>query len=100
LNTIPPRFIRLKDAPHYLGMDRNRFNSLVRPSLICIPIGIQGIAFDRHDLDIWADNYKKHAGKSLQNSVNNEMIAFSPRTIPKKYLDSDFEKALMLSMKK
>jgi hypothetical protein len=31
--TIPailPRFIRLRDAPAYLGMDRHRFNSEVR----------------------------------------------------------------------
>jgi hypothetical protein len=41
-----PRLIRLRDAPSYLGMDRNRFNQTVRPSLIEIPIGDQGIAFD------------------------------------------------------
>ena len=27
-----PRFIRLRDAPSYLGMDKNRFNREVRPS--------------------------------------------------------------------
>ena len=46
--TIPvilPRFIRLRDAPAYLGMDRHRFNSEVRPQLIEIPIGDQGISF-------------------------------------------------------
>ena len=26
-----PRIIRFRDAPHYLGMDRNRFNAEVRP---------------------------------------------------------------------
>ncbi len=41
---IIPRFIRLKDAPKYLGFDRNRFNAEVRPYLIEIRIGIQGIA--------------------------------------------------------
>ncbi len=41
-----PRFIRLRDAPSYLGMDRNRFNRDVRPLLSAIPIGTQGIAFD------------------------------------------------------
>jgi hypothetical protein len=51
-----PRFIRLRDAPSYLGMDKNRFNREVRPLLSSIPIGAQGIAFDRLDLDSWADD--------------------------------------------
>lgn len=57
-----PRFIRLRDAPSYLGMDKNRFNRDVRPLLDAIPIGTQGIAFDRLDLDIWADDYKSRYG--------------------------------------
>ncbi len=48
---IQPRFIRLRDAPHYLGMDKNRLNTEVRPLLMEIPIGEQGITFDRLDLD-------------------------------------------------
>jgi hypothetical protein len=58
-----PRFVRLRDAPDYLGMDRNRFNRIVRPQLIAIPIGKQGIAFDRLDLDDWADQYKSRNGR-------------------------------------
>jgi hypothetical protein len=58
-----PRFIRLRDAPEYLGMDRNRFNAEVRPSLTEIPIGVQGVAFDRLDLDAWADQYKRCNGR-------------------------------------
>jgi len=58
-----PRFIRLRDAPAYLGMDRNRFNRLVRPNLVIVPIGKQGIAFDRLDLDDWADQYKSRNGR-------------------------------------
>jgi hypothetical protein len=57
-----PRFIRLRDAPSYLGMDKNRFNRDVRPLLPAIPIGTQGIAFDRLDLDSWADDYKSRNG--------------------------------------
>jgi hypothetical protein len=37
-------------------MDKNLFNKIVRPELIEIPIGRQGIAFDRLDLDAWADH--------------------------------------------
>ena len=40
---IPPRLIRFRDVPRYLGMDRNRFNAEVRPYLVEIRIGRQGI---------------------------------------------------------
>jgi predicted DNA-binding transcriptional regulator AlpA len=52
-----PRIIRFRDAPHYLGMDRNRFNAEVRPYLKELPIGAQGIGFDRLELDAWVDDY-------------------------------------------
>src|SRR5690349_8856794 len=58
----PPRFIRLRDAHAYLGMDKNRFNREVRPNVLALRIGIQGIAFDRVDLDAWADDYKSRNG--------------------------------------
>ena len=58
-----PRIIRFHDAPGYLGMDRNRFNAEVRPHLTEIPIGKQGVGFDRHDLDAWADDYKRRNGR-------------------------------------
>ena len=38
---IQPRLIRLRDAPSYLGMDRNRFNKEVRPALTELRIGRQ-----------------------------------------------------------
>jgi hypothetical protein len=60
---ILPRFIRFRDAPNYLGMDKDRFNAEVRPYLIEIPIGKQGIAFDRLDLDAWADQYRNREGR-------------------------------------
>jgi hypothetical protein len=44
-------------------MDRNRFNTDVRPSLVEIPIGTQGIAFDRLDLDAWAEDYIRRNGR-------------------------------------
>lgn len=59
----PPKLIRLKEAPWYLGMDKNRFKAEVRPWLTEIPIGSQGIAFDRLDLDAWADQYKAAKGR-------------------------------------
>lgn len=38
-------------------MDRNRFNVEVRPYLTEVPIGAQGIGFDRLELDAWAEDY-------------------------------------------
>lgn len=58
-----PRLIRYRDAPRYLGMDRNRFNAEVRPSLTEIPIGRVGIAFDRLELDAWVDDYIARNGR-------------------------------------
>jgi len=61
---LMPRLIRLRDAPGYLGMDRNRFNVEVRPIITEIPIGVQGKAFDRKELDKWADQHiAKHGYK-------------------------------------
>lgn len=58
-----PRLIRLRDVTRYLGMDRHRFNKEVRQFLTEIPLGIQGIAFDRLDLDRWVDYYKQRSGR-------------------------------------
>ncbi len=58
-----PRVLRLRDAPRYLGMDRNRFNAEVRPYLTKIPIGRQGVAFDRLELDAWWEQYKSRNGR-------------------------------------
>ena len=40
-------------------MDSGRFNGEVRPYLIEFPIGIQGIGFDRLELDAWVDDYSR-----------------------------------------
>lgn len=66
LGPLLPRLIRFRDAPRYLGMDRNRFNAEVRPSLTEIPIGVQGLAFDRLELDAWVEQYKSRNGRPSQ----------------------------------
>jgi hypothetical protein len=58
-----PRVIRAKDACRYLGMDRNRFNREVKPHLVAVQIGIQGVAYDRFDLDAWWVEYKRRNGQ-------------------------------------
>jgi hypothetical protein len=67
---ILPRLIRFRDAPSYLGMDRNRFNSEVRPYLTEVPIGKQGIGFDRLELDDWFDHYKARNGRPYPKGKN------------------------------
>ena len=66
---LSPRLVRFRDAPGYLGMDRNRFNREVRPRLITIPIGRQGIAFDRLELDAWVDDYVSCNGRRPKASL-------------------------------
>ena len=63
---ILPRLFRLRDAPSYLGTDRNRFNADVRQFVTEIRIGNQGIAFDRLDLDARVDQYKSRNGRPGQ----------------------------------
>ena len=64
-----PRLVRFRDAPNYLGMDRNRFNAEVRPFLTRIPIGHQGIAFDRLELDAWVEDYISRNGRRPKASL-------------------------------
>jgi len=60
---IMPRVLRLRDAPRYLGMNRNLFNSDVRPFLTEVRIGRQGVAFDRLELDAWWEQYQSRNGR-------------------------------------
>ncbi len=55
---IQPRFIRKRDAPAYLGMSEKVFVADVEPHIVAIPIGNQGVAYDRFDLDEFADKLK------------------------------------------
>ncbi|MCX7207513.1 MAG: hypothetical protein NT086_16330 [Proteobacteria bacterium] len=59
---ILPRLIRKSDAPAYLGMNKNEFTKTVEPNVVAVPIGIQGVAFDRLDLDEWVTHYKQDVG--------------------------------------
>lgn len=101
-----PRLIRLKDAPGYLGTDRHRFNEKVLPNMTEIPIGSQGIAFDRLDLDAWVDAYKRCSGcpaviqrRSLKQwDEKNRRVSLKEGIIGisiKRSLDAEFDKALV-----
>ena len=94
---MQPRLIRLRDAPLYLGMDRNRFNQEVRPELTEIPIGEQGIAFDRLDLDAWVEHYKDCNGrpaKRRQQNYQGSTYVEATGTLTKPLTANAFMKAL------
>jgi len=69
-----PRLIRLRDAPGYLGMDRNKFNAEVRPDLTEVRLGPQSVAFDRLELDAWIDDYIARNGRRLKASKPKDDI--------------------------
>ena len=102
LEYLLPRLIRLRDIPQYLGMDRRIFDKLARPYLTEIPIGIQGKAFDRLEIDKWVDHYKSSKGiklwvvKEHLDSLKEVKIG----TSTSKFSDKEFEKALILSHSK
>jgi hypothetical protein len=50
-------------------MDRNRFNAEVRPYLTEVPIGKQGVGFDRLELDAWLDDYIARNGRPARKGV-------------------------------
>ena len=94
MNTILPRLIRLRNAPTYLGMDRHRFNNEVRPHLSEIPIGIQGIAFDRLDLDAWVEQYKHCSGRPAVKECQDSSTEMGTGTLIRKSTELEFAKAL------
>lgn len=97
-----PRLIRQKDAPSYLGMDRKIFNKTVRPKLPPIRIGVQGIAYDRFDLDAWVEDNKKadwHPENLGESSWDVKSYRASTKGAAygssiKRSSDADFVKAL------
>ena len=60
---LAPRLIRLRDAPYFFGMHKNRFNREVRPFLTEIEIGSQGRVFDRLEMEAAAEDYKTRNGR-------------------------------------
>ena len=51
-------------------MDRNRFNAEARPYLTEVPIGKQGVGFDRPELDAWFEDYKSRNGRPARKGAN------------------------------
>jgi len=70
---ITPRILRYRDAPTYLGMDRTKFDTEVRPTITEIPIGARGIGFDRIELDDWLEAYIAACGRPGRNRGKGEI---------------------------
>jgi hypothetical protein len=63
---VQPRLLRLRDAPRYLGMYKNRFNREVRPWVTVIPI--HGSTSTNVETDILQLTWKEHGHGNPQNS--------------------------------
>jgi predicted DNA-binding transcriptional regulator AlpA len=63
------KFYRRADAAGYLGMSTYTFDRQARPYLTDIPIGKQGVAFDRIEVDTWVDRHKAANGRPAQKDV-------------------------------
>src|SRR3990167_2865158 len=67
-----PLVIRLKDAPAYLGMDKNRFKREVRPHLKVYRLPgakTRAKGIDRLDLDAWWAEHKARSERSGKEEV-------------------------------
>ena len=102
IENLLPRLIRLRDISRYLGMDRHRFNEDVRPLITEVPIGKQGKAFDRYDLDNWVDHHKDCSGKPPTNTRlklweakhRDSTSAKTAGISTKQFSDAEFARAL------
>jgi|GEM_PF-816790 len=66
------KVVRLKDAPAYLGMNKNTFNRSVWPQLTELPGQDRAVSFNRTDLDEWVDQQTgrvPHDGVEWQGST-------------------------------
>ena len=98
-----PRLWRLRDAPDYFATNIHRFNKEVRPYLTEIPIGKQGIAFDRLEMDAYIEHYISCFGRPAKYGGIKQWDAKKYRDFRndmesgesiKKSLDKEFVKAL------
>lgn len=76
------RFLRLGKAHTYLGMCKAVFQRDVRPFVTEIPIGARGVAFDRLELDQWADRHKQSKGKNTNTSINESHKTWQRKASP------------------
>lgn len=64
---LQPRIVRQRDAPGYVGVDRNKFDAEWRPYLTEVPLGQRALGYDRLELDRLADAYIAARGRPGRN---------------------------------
>ena len=62
--TLLPRIVRAGAAPKYCGMSREVFDAEIRPMVTRVPVGTQGVGFDRLELDRALDDYIARRGQA------------------------------------
>src|SRR5581483_7274769 len=72
------RLLRPPAAHAYLAMNKNQFNSLVRPDVIVFHLGKRAIAFDRLELDVWAEDYCRRNGRSSPQQEDQQCRSMYP----------------------
>jgi predicted DNA-binding transcriptional regulator AlpA len=77
--SMQPRLLRMRDAPAYLGMSERTFNQVVRPNIREVVIGVQGVAFDREELDRWADKFMEENAVEKPGQVERSIRSGEPK---------------------
>jgi len=76
-----PRIIRVKQVFSYCGMSERIFNVEIRPYLTVIQIGIQGVGFDRLELDEVLNEYIQRYGRAPTQKLENDKCKKSERRL-------------------
>jgi hypothetical protein len=81
-----PRLIRHRDAAAYLGIERHKFDSWVRPQLTEFIMSRQTVCFDRLELDAWVDHLKKllTTGECLEKPVDEGCAKVKRKSVVRK----------------
>lgn len=58
-----PRLLRIDQACHYLGVNKNFLRAHVRPYVKEIRVGSKGVLLDRLELDSWIEQYTHRNGR-------------------------------------
>src|SRR2546423_10250391 len=85
------RLLRPSSACKYLAMNKNQFNALVRPNITLFRLGTRAIAFDRLELDAWAEDYRRCNGRSTLKLGGRAMSKRVPGLIRRPKADGGFE---------
>tara|TARA_R110001592_G_scaffold265887_1_gene531472 strand:+ start:3539 stop:3901 length:363 start_codon:yes stop_codon:yes gene_type:complete len=76
---LEPRIIRVGQALFYCGMSDRVFNAEIRPFLTEIRIGVQGVGFDKFELDEVLDDYIQRYGRAPTKNLESEQCKKSER---------------------